>query len=80
MDVKILDKIRKIPIDYYEMDKESHDDSTDYLKDAFMRNPVASANDCTGFVQRVPYNKYEAMSLESLSDAPVSYDNDDIEN
>lgn len=76
MDVVNLDKIRKKPIDYYEIANETHDDSIDYIKDAFMKNPVASANDCTGFVQRVPYNKYEAAALESLSDTPVSYDDD----
>lgn len=76
MEVSIMDRIKKIPINYDSNDR-IFNSSTDHIKDAFMRNPVASVNDCTGFVQRVPYNKYEAEALESINDCPVSSEQDD---
>lgn len=43
-----------------------------YSEDAFLTNPVASATDCTGYVQRVPENSDEAESYEEIYDVPVS--------
>ena len=52
------------------MDKKKQD-ATEYSKDAFLDNPVASANDRTGYSQRVNINALEAESLADLVDATV---------
>lgn len=44
----------------------------EYAKDAFLNNPVASATDCTGYVQNIPDYEYEAESYSDLYDVPVS--------
>lgn len=46
----------------------------DYAKDAFLHNPIASATDTTGYVQRVPFGEFEAGSYEDMFDVPVSYE------
>ncbi len=43
-----------------------------YAKDAFLHNPVASATDCTGYVQNVPDCEWEAESYGDLYDVPVA--------
>ncbi len=52
------------------MDKKKQD-ATEYSKDAFLDNPVASVNDTTGYSQRVHINAKEAQSLADLVDATV---------
>ena len=49
-------------------------DCTDFAQDAFLFNPIASATDVTGYVQRVPYSEFEARSYEEMFDTPVSYE------
>lgn len=45
------------------------------VEDAFLYNPVASATDCTGYVQQIPEYENEAESYAELYDVPVaSYD------
>lgn len=42
-------------------------------EDAFLTNPVASANDRTGYVRQVPLNVSEAESLSQMfEDIPVT--------
>ncbi|MBE7058362.1 MAG: hypothetical protein E7387_04605 [Ruminococcaceae bacterium] len=48
--------------------------AVDYSRDAFLHNPVASATDTTGYVQRVPFDEAEADSYENMFDVPVSYE------
>ena len=50
---------------------EKKQDATEYSKDAFLDNPVASATDRTGYSQRVHINASEAESLADLVDATV---------
>lgn len=59
---------------YYDRDK-THDskDCTEFAKDAFLTNPVASVNDTTGYVQRIVYGEDEADFYEEMFDVPVSY-------
>ena len=52
------------------MDKKKQD-ATEYSKDVFIDNPVASANDCTGYSQRSRIDAEEAQSLADLMDATV---------
>lgn len=47
-------------------------DATEYSKDEYLTNPVASANDVTGYVQRLPYELFEAKSYADISSVPVS--------
>ena len=44
----------------------------EYAKDSFLNNPVASATECTGYVQNIPDDEYEAESYGALYDVPVS--------
>ena len=41
-------------------------------KDAFLSNPVASATDCTGITQKIPYTDEEAESYCDIADVPVT--------
>ena len=41
-------------------------------EEAMFRNPPASVNDATGFVQEVPYTESEAENYSNLFDVPVS--------
>lgn len=52
------------------MDKKKQD-ACEYSKDEFLNNPVASVNDVTGYVQRLPYEIDEALSLTDLTNAAV---------
>ena len=57
--------------------KENYDGiltAVDYSRDAFLHNPIASATDTTGYVQRVPFDEAEADSYENMFDVPVSYE------
>jgi len=40
----------------------------EYAKDSFLNNPVASATECTGYVQNIPDDEYEAESYGALYD------------
>lgn len=42
----------------------------EYAKDSFLNNPVASATECTGYVQNIPDDEYEAESYGALYDVP----------
>lgn len=53
------------------MDEKKKQDATEYSKDEFLNNPVASVNDVTGYVQRMPYEIDEALSLTDLTNATV---------
>ena len=53
-------------------------DCTDFAKDAFLTNPVASVTDTTGYVQRIVYGEDEAASYEEMFDVPVSYKKEKI--
>lgn len=53
------------------MEKKKKQDATEYSKNAFLDNPVASANDRTGYSQRVHIDAREAESLADLTDATV---------
>lgn len=46
-------------------------DACEYSKDEFLNNPVACANDVTGYVQRLPYDIAEAQGLTDLTNATV---------
>ena len=46
-------------------------------ENAFLTNPVASVNDVTGYVQRMPDNSDAAENYATLFDVPVSGDEDD---
>jgi hypothetical protein len=39
---------------------------------AFLTNPVASAQDCTGIAQRVPSDAYEAHGIAEIAHIPVT--------
>ena len=41
-------------------------------ENAFMTNPVASVNDVTGYVQKMPDNSDAAENYSMLFDVPVS--------
>ncbi|HPE94660.1 MAG TPA: hypothetical protein PLT66_01145 [Bacillota bacterium] len=41
-------------------------------KDAFLTNPVASVNECTGFVPTPPETQHEASAYSELADVPVT--------
>lgn len=47
----------------------------DYTKDAFMTNPVASMQDCTGITQTIPRSDDEAESIAGLVNVPVTAHN-----
>ena len=53
-------------------------DATEYSKDAFLDNPVASPNDRTGYSQRIKLNTEEAEALAALMDATVKTKDADI--
>lgn len=53
-------------------------DATDYSKDAFLDNPVASSNDRTGYSQRTRIDAEEAQSLADLMDATVKTEDAEI--
>lgn len=42
------------------------------VEDAFLRTPVASACDCTGFVVNIPADAAEAEAYEDLCNVPVT--------
>lgn len=44
----------------------------EYGRDAFLTNPIASANDCTGITQTVPETGAEAESYCDIADVPVT--------
>ncbi|MBE6686810.1 MAG: hypothetical protein E7591_06205 [Ruminococcaceae bacterium] len=46
-------------------------DACDYSKDEFLTNPVASVNDVTGYVQRIPDVWERAQSIADISNVPV---------
>lgn len=46
--------------------------AADYSKDAFLSNPIASATDCTGITQKIPYTDEEAESYCDIADVPVT--------
>ncbi len=58
--------------------KEKKQDATDYSKDAFLDNPVASPNDRTGYSQRAYIDADEAQSLADLMDATVKTEDAEI--
>lgn len=43
-----------------------------YSENAFMTNPVASVNDCTGITQHIPENGAEAEAYTDIYDVPVT--------
>ncbi len=47
-------------------------DPYSHTKDAFMSNPVASANDCTGITQHIPETGSEAEAYTDIYDVPVT--------
>ncbi|MBR5515079.1 MAG: hypothetical protein IKU52_02610 [Clostridia bacterium] len=51
--------------------KEKKQDALDYSKDEFLTNPVASVNDITGYVQRIPDAIERAESIAEISSVPV---------
>lgn len=53
------------------MEKKKKQDACEYSKDEFLNNPVASVNDATGYVQKLPYEIEEAQSLTDLTNATV---------
>ena len=53
-----------------EKDKKKQD-ACDYSKDEFLNNPVASVNDVTGYVPRIPDVVSRAQSLTDLTNATV---------
>ncbi len=54
------------------------DKNMGHVKDAFLHNPVASASDCTGFVQQIPEYEEQALSYSEICDVPVtSYDGEE---
>ena len=53
------------------MKKNKKQDACEYSKDEFLTNPVASVNDVTGYVQRLPAEVFEAKSLANISSVPV---------
>lgn len=46
--------------------------ASDYSKDAFLTNPIASATDCTGITQTIPETEEEAQSFCDIADIPVT--------
>ena len=46
--------------------------ATDYSENAFLTNPIASATDCTGITQNIPYTDEEAESYCDIADVPVT--------
>ena len=42
------------------------------VEDAFLKTPVASSNDCTGYAVTVPVSETEAESYESILDVPCT--------
>ena len=46
--------------------------ASDYSKDAFLTNPVASATDCTGITQTIPETEAEAQSYCDIADVPIT--------
>ena len=51
--------------------KKKKNDACEYSRDEFLSNPVACANDATGYVQRIPDDITEAESLTDLTNATV---------
>lgn len=46
--------------------------ASDYAEDALFRNSIASATDCTGITQTIPYTEDEAASYCDIADVPVT--------
>ncbi len=53
-------------------DKNKKRPAADYSKDAFLTNPIASANDHTGMTPRIPDNFEEADAYADMLDVPVT--------
>ena len=51
--------------------KKQKREAWEYSKDEFLTNPVASANDVTGYVQRIPDVVERSESLAEISNVPV---------
>ncbi|MGM9664687.1 MAG: hypothetical protein ACI3XF_07600 [Eubacteriales bacterium] len=47
-------------------------DPYSHTRDAFMSNPVVSANDCTGITQHIPETGDEAEAYTDIYDVPVT--------
>lgn len=69
--MNVLDRIRKIPIDFDETNSLKKHNSMNYVKDAFLQNPIASVNDCTGFVQNGLCDDYEFDNLKSITEGEI---------
>ncbi len=54
------------------MPKKKKQEASDYSRDAFLTNPVASANDHTGMTPRIPDNFEEADAYADMLDVPVT--------
>lgn len=54
------------------MSRKNKNDASEYSKDAFLTNPVASVQDRTGITQRLPYDADTAKDLADMLDVPVS--------
>ena len=52
--------------------KKKKIDLSDYSKDAFLTNPVASAQEWTGYVPLIPDQKPAAQNVADMMDVPVS--------
>ena len=53
------------------MNKKNNDKMDRQLENAFFNNPVASTNDCTGYVNTIPEEKPEAKNISELLNVPV---------
>ena len=59
------------------MDKKKQD-ATEYSRDAFLDNPIASPNDRTGYSQQAYADADEARSIADLMDATVKTEDAEI--
>lgn len=70
--ISVADSEQKGSAIYVYKRKNKMNDEIEYVKDAFLYNPVASATECTGYVQNIPDYEYEAEAYGDLQDVPVS--------
>lgn len=55
------------------MEKKKKSYLTSNPEDALFTNPVASSNDCTGYINTLPESEEEAESYSDLLNVPVTH-------
>ncbi len=52
--------------------KKQNEKDIKHLEEAMMYNPIASVNDCTGYVNTIPETNTKAQNLSQMLNVPTS--------